>query len=54
MAWFNLFTNDTKDRAEQVAALKFREPPCPKCGAETKHFCGMGACVQICPKCDRL
>ncbi|MCA1379507.1 hypothetical protein I6F34_01560 [Bradyrhizobium sp. BRP05] len=30
------------------------EPRCPKCGGETEHYCGLGACVDMCPKCDRL
>jgi predicted Zn-ribbon and HTH transcriptional regulator len=28
--------------------------PCPKCDGQTNHVCGMGACVDYCPKCDRL
>ena len=28
--------------------------PCPKCETPTEHHCGMGACVDICPKCDRI
>jgi hypothetical protein len=27
---------------------------CPKCGGPTEHHCGMGACVEMCPKCDLL
>lgn len=27
---------------------------CRKCGGKTEHLCGMGACVDMCPKCDRL
>lgn len=27
---------------------------CPTCGAATVHHCGMGACVEMCPKCDVL
>lgn len=34
--------------------LPFREPDCPRCGTQTVHYCGMGACVQMCPKCDAL
>jgi hypothetical protein len=26
-------------------------PVCKKCGTETQHYCGMGACVDMCPKC---
>ncbi len=29
-------------------------PTCPQCGTSTNHYCGMGACVDLCPKCDRL
>ncbi len=25
-------------------------PVCPKCGTETRHYCGM-VCVEICPIC---
>lgn len=32
----------------------FSEAGCPKCGTPTNHHCGMGACVEMCPKCDRL
>jgi hypothetical protein len=27
---------------------------CGRCGGKTKHYCGMGACVDMCPKCDVL
>lgn len=27
---------------------------CPKCGEKMEHHCGMGACVDLCPRCDRL
>jgi hypothetical protein len=27
---------------------------CPKCNGKTEHICGMGACVDWCPKCDAL
>ena len=30
------------------------DPTCSQCGSPTIHHCGMGACVERCPKCDRL
>lgn len=27
---------------------------CPTCGEQMKHACGMGACVDWCPDCDRI
>lgn len=45
-----------------VAGLYFlrkKEKPSPldvciKCGGKTEHICGMGACVDWCPKCHEL
>lgn len=34
-------------------AARAKPPTCSKCGGETVHYCGM-ACVDMCPKCDRL
>lgn len=37
-------------RLYQHAAYE-RENSCPTCGQQKQHFCGMGACVDLCPAC---
>lgn len=31
-----------------------RRNRCQVCGGQKQHYCGMGACVDICWKCERL
>lgn len=42
-----------KRRQDKINA-RLMELICGECGSYKEHHCGMGACVDLCPKCDVL
>ena len=46
MIWLQSWNLPNKKRSKSDIEI------CDKCGGRTTHYCGMGACIDRCPRCD--